>query len=72
MSCRYAASLAAGYFLLTRSREAAKNYFFYPQITQINADFGGMSCRYAASLAAGYFLLTRSREAAKKTKAPAK
>jgi hypothetical protein len=35
------------------SREGAK--LFYPQITQINADWGVMSCRCASSHAAGFF-----------------
>jgi len=38
------------------SREGAKarRRLFYPQITQINADFGGLSCRCAAIHAAGW------------------
>jgi len=51
------------------SREGAKTRrrHFYPQIPQINADFGGMSCRCAAIHTAGkkaqrLFSLTRRRE----------
>ncbi|MDQ0290919.1 hypothetical protein [Oligosphaera ethanolica] len=58
--------LAVGFFV---SREGAKarRRRFYPQITQMNADYGGMSCRCAASHAAGFkalFCLTRRRAGA--------
>ncbi|MDD4538044.1 MAG: hypothetical protein PHT80_03430, partial [Lentisphaeria bacterium] len=38
---------------ISREDAKARRRLFYPQITQINADFGGMSCRSAASHAAG-------------------
>jgi hypothetical protein len=49
------------FFGLTRRREG-----FYPQISQIVADYGGLSCRCTPSHAAGFvFCFTRRREDAK-------
>jgi hypothetical protein len=37
------------------SADCAGGEFFYPQIAQIHADYGGLSCRCAAIHAAGFF-----------------
>ncbi|MGI5924709.1 MAG: hypothetical protein ACOX9E_12270 [Lentisphaeria bacterium] len=37
------------------SADCAGGEFFYPQISQIHADYGGLSCRCAAIHAAGFF-----------------
>ncbi|NLE55179.1 MAG: hypothetical protein GX617_09600 [Lentisphaerae bacterium] len=56
-----------GAFFVSREGAKTRRRRFYPQITQMNADYGGMSCRCAASHAAGFkalFCLTRRRAGA--------